>query len=388
MPDGSWLDVIEDLRGEEATVRRLFSRESDGVRVANTHTVEQVSRGMEFLSAIETGKRPLQHFKEAMSTSDFPLLFADILDRKMLGHYKEVAPVYEAFVYSDTVNDFRVVKRFAQDGLEGVLPEVAQLEEYPEDSLEESKDEYRVHKRGKRVALSWESWVNDDFNNFLRIPERLARAARRTEQRIATELYVGPKGPHTSLYKAEFKNIVTGNPQLDIPGLQKAMLALAEQKDNDGEPIVQEALVLVAPPALEVTSQNILNALTIDINEMGGSEKQRLRAQNWMQNRVRLVIDPYIPIIASEENGNTSWFLFSDPNIGRPALVMGKLRGYEEPSLYEKVPTARRVGGGGEVAESFENDDRQWRIRHVRGGARLTSTGGAKSTVASSGKGS
>lgn len=381
-----WLDVIENLRGAEADVHRLFGAE-EGRRVENRAPIEQVEKAMDFLHAIETGKRPLQHFKEAMSTSDFPILFADVLDRKMLGYYKEWTPVHEAFVYSDTVNDFRVVKRFAQDGLEGVLPEVGELDEYPEDALEESKDEYSVHKRGKRVSLSWETWVNDDFNNFLRIPERLARAARRTESRIATELYVGPKGPHESLYKAEFKNVVTGNPQLDIAGLQKAMLVLSEQKDNDNEPIVNEALVLVVPPALEVTAQNILNAITIDVNEAGGTEKQRLRTQNWMQNRVKLVVDPYMPIIASEANGNTSWFLFSDPNIGRPAIVMGKLRGYEEPSLYEKVPTARRIGGG-EVAESFEDDSRQWRIRHVRGGARLTNTGGAKSTVASSGKGS
>lgn len=382
-----WLDVVETLRGEEADVRRLFSREADGVRVANTHSAEDVARCMEFLQAIETGKRPLHHFKEAMSTSDFPILFADTLDRKMLGYYKEMDPVYQAFIADDTVNDFRSVKRFAQDGLEGVLPEVDELDEYPEGALEESKDEYSVHKRGRRVAISWESWINDDFNNFLRIPERLARAARRTEQRIATELYVSGKGPHTSLYKAGFKNIVTKNPELSINGLQTAMQVLAEQKDNDNEPIVQEAIILVVPPALEVTALNIINGLVIDLNEFGGSENTRLRAQNWMQNRVRVVVDPYIPIIASEENGSTSWFLFSDPNIGRPAAVLGKLRGYEEPSLFEKVPTARRVGGGGEVAESFENDDRQWRVRHVRGGARLTSTGGAKSTVASNGTG-
>lgn len=383
------LEVIESLGSGERDVRSIFSSE-DGTRVkesarrfgpANLLLAEKV------IKDVERGRRPTSHLKEAMATDDFPILFADILDRQMLGYYKEMSPVWQEFIKRDVVNDFRNVKRFAQDGLEGQLPEVGQLEEYPEDSLTESKDEYSVKKYGKRVALSWETWINDDFSNFLRIPERLARAARRTEQFTATNLYVDTKGPHASLYKTEFANKIEKNPALSVTGLQKGIETLAEQVDEDEEPIVTEAVVLVVPPALEVTALNIINAITIDTNELGGTEKNRLRVDNWMKNRVRVVVDPYIPIVASAENGATSWFLFSDPNAGRPALIMGFLRGYEEPSLYEKVPTSRRIGGG-EVSESFEIDDRQWRVRHVLGGARLTNTGGAKATVASSGKGS
>lgn len=379
------LEVIENLRAEEADVRSLFTSE-DGTRVresAKRYDAAALLRAERFIADFERGRRPAHHFKEAMATDDFPILFADILDRQMLGYYKEMPSVWKAFIGRDVVNDFRKVKRYAQDGLEGALDEVGQLEEYPEESLKESKDEYSVKKFGRRVALSWETWINDDFSNFLRIPERLARAARRTEARTATGLYVGEKGPHEALYDAS--NIIPGNPVLDIAGLQKGLLKLAEAKDEDEEPIVVEAVTLVVGPALEITAQNLLNAITIDINEFGGTEKQRIRATNWMQNRVKLVVDPYLPIIA-KENGNTSWFLFSDPNVGRPAALMGFLRGYEEPSLYEKIPTARRIGGG-EVAESFEIDDRQWRVRHVLGGARLTNTGGKKATVASSGKG-
>lgn len=383
------LEVIENLGSAERDVRSIFTSE-DGTRVkesARRFGPANLLLAERLIKEVERGKRPTSHLKEAMSTDDFPILFADILDRQMLGFYKEMDPVWQAFIKRDVVNDFRPVKRYAQDGLEGQLPEVEQLEEYPEDSLSESADEYSVKKYGKRVALSWETWINDDFSNFLRIPERLARAARRTEQRFATGLYVGEKGPNETLYKSEYANQITGNPVLSIQGLQKGIETLANQKDEDDEPIVNEAVVLVVPPALEITALNIVNAITIDVNELGGSEKARLRVDNWMKNRVRVVVDPYIPIVASKENGGTSWFLFADPNVGRPALIMGFLRGYEEPSLYEKIPTARRIGGG-EVSESFEIDDRQWRVRHVMGGARLLETGGAKATAASSGKGS
>jgi hypothetical protein len=107
-----------------------------------------------------------------------------------------------------------------------------------------------------------------------------------------------------------------------------------------------------------------------------------------MKNRLKLVVNPYIPVIASTANGNTSWFIMSNPNSGgRPSLEMGFLRGHEEPALYERLPNARRVGGG-DAVESFEDDSRAWRVRHVFGGARLLETGGAKATVASQGDGS
>lgn len=105
-----------------------------------------------------------------------------------------------------------------------------------------------------------------------------------------------------------------------------------------------------------------------------------------MKNEVNLQVEPYIPHVAGE-NGSTMWSLFTSPQTGRPALDLGFLRGYEEPSLYERAPNARRIGGGGDVNESFEDDSVAWRIRHVLGGTQLTSTGGQKATVASNGSG-
>ena len=42
-------------------------------------------------------------FREALTTSDFPLLFGDVLDRQVLASYKAVAPVWKAFVKQSTV---------------------------------------------------------------------------------------------------------------------------------------------------------------------------------------------------------------------------------------------------------------------------------------------
>lgn len=384
------LELIERLKGEEASVRNLFSGEGkrpNQLFVERKLTKRDLVEAAQFVYRIERGKEPLWKLREAMSTSDFPILFADILDRQMLGHYEETKPTWQTYCRRSVVPDFRPVKRFAVDGAEGALPEVEQGEEYPEAPLSESKDEFSVRKYGRRIDLFWEAMVNDDLDAFRRNPERLARAARRSEAKFATELFVGPKGPHGSLYQSGYKNIVPENPPLSIESLQEAFTLLSKQVDEDGEPIVIDMVTLVVPPALQVTAENIINAIQIDINTEGGTEKQRLRAVNWMKNKIQLQVEPYIPHVATKENGDTSWFLFSSPTTGRPALELGFLRGYEQPSLYERAPNARRVGGG-DVQESFEDDSVAWRIRHVLGGTRLVNTGGAKATVASNGSGS
>lgn len=387
------LDHIESIQAEEASVRRIF--EGDGTRArgrlsANPRYQELLAEAATLVADVASGRRPAHYLTEAMTTSDFPALFGDVLDRALLGSYREYPTSYQSFVRVSTVQDFRTVKRFALDGAEGQLEEVAEKAPYPAASVDDTADSYSVSKYGRRLPLTWETMVNDDLDAFRDLPSRLARAARRTEQKFVTRLYVDSSGPHASLYDAAFSNVVTGNPALSINALQTAMQVLAAQTDTDGEPIFFETITLVVPPALEVTARNILNATSIDINENGGTTNSRLRATNWMQGRVNLVVDPYIPAVATT-NGNTSWFLFGNPSDGRPALEIGFLRGHTEPALFMKRSDAQRIGGtagpDGDMAD-FDTDSTQFKVRHVLGGTRLVVTGGAKSTVASEGDGS
>lgn len=387
------LEVIETLREEDAAVSKLFEKDL-GTPVARAASARfdrsDLVEAAKFIEQVEDGKRPLHHLREAMTTSDFPLMFADVLDRQLLGYWNAAIPEWENIITRvSTVPDFRNVKRFAVDGAEGVLPEVRERGEYSEQPLTESKDEFKVKKVGRRIDLSWEAMINDDLDAFRRNPERLALAGRRSEAKFVTELYTSASGPHSTLYTSGHKNIVASNPVLSIEALQKAFTLLSEMSDADGEPIWTQMVTLVVPPALKVTAENIIHATEIRVHNEGGTTNQEMLVKNWMSNQVRLLVDPYIPRVASSANGNTSWYLFSDPSTGRPAIDFGRLRGHETPAIYERLPNARRVGGGGgEVPESFEDDSQAWRIRHVFGGTQLNSTGGFKATVGSNGSAS
>lgn len=307
--------------------------------------------------------------QEALSTSDFPLLFGDIIDRKMLARYHETEPTWRNWANTATVPDFRTVKRFAVDGSEATLATVAQGVEYPESKLTDLYYSYAVAKYGRRLPFFWETIINDDLNGFADAPDRLARACRRTQEFFATGLIASSTGPNATFFSAGHKNKISGGGSvLTISSLQSAFALLLAQVDTEGHPIEIDGVELVVPPQLEIPARNILQAFELWVNENGGTTGSQLHTKNWMQDKVSLSVNYYLPIVDTT-TGTTAWYLFASPKSTRPALEIGLLRGHEDPELFRKVPNSMRVGGsGGDVLESFEDDTIDFKCRLVIGG--------------------
>ena len=387
------LELVETIRAEEADIHRLFDGDKPIRNAAKSPSyMAGLVEAVKLIHDVKDGRRPLYYLKEAMTTSDFPLFFADVLDRQLLAEYKAWPATWPAYCNRSTVPDFRAVKRYPQTyGVGAYLPAVNQQEEYAAESLvDRTAYTYSVAKYGRRVQMAFETMVNDDLGFFDRLPKDLARSAYISEERFVTDLFCGADGPDATFYAAGNTNVVTANPALSISGLQTAYTVLSAQKDGDGNPIYINAVVLVVPPALKVVAENILNATQLEVTAeaaggaYSGGAEQRLITANWMRNNVRVIVNPWIPIIASNSNTNTSWFLFADAQSGPPALELGFLRGYEAPQIFVKEPNQRRVGGAINVADGdFETDTIQHKVRHIFGGCTLD----PKMSVASNGSG-
>lgn len=392
-----FLDLVEQIRLEDAYTDRVWQGEGRNVsRITNRHPNynRNFLEAAKFIDRFYRGRVSRQRFLEAMSTSDFPLYFGDVIDRQALGAYQEWPATYRSIARIGSVPDFRTVKRFAMNGAEAAMTtSLSQGDPYPAANLAEVRYTYSVAKYGRRLPFFWETIINDDLDLLKDAPARFGRAARRSEERFATSLFCGTSGPDATFYSNTNKNIVnitngatSTNPALSIMALQDAMTVLGKQQDADGEPIVIEAVVLVIPPALEVIANNILNAteiLTGNFPTTGVNEQ--IRSVNWMKNRVSLQVNPQLNKIATT-NGDTSWYLFAATGVGRPALEVGFLRGYEQPQIFMKQPNSIRVGGGtiDPMVGSFDDDTIDYKLRHVFGGTTID----PKMSVASNGSGS
>jgi len=371
-----FLQLSEALEAHDFNLSRLPSKQS---HIPD----ERLVRFAEYLGRVNEGKASL---REAMSTSDFPQLFGQIIDRQLYGNYIEASHDWSKVARRAVVNDFKTVERYVLNGGEGLLTKVPEgtVSEYR--TVSDEKYSYSVNVYDEKIHLTWQAVVNDDLQAFMDMPQRLARAARRTEEHFVTSLYVGTSGPDATFYAAGNSNIVTSNPALSIEALQTAMQVLAAQTDSEGMPIIVDAVTMVVPPALEITARNILNATEINVtpNASLGTEMQELRAVNWMRNRVTLVVNPWIPYIATSGNGNTSWFLFANPTQNRPALEMGFLRGYEAPTVYRRKPDAEALSGSPAPFGNFDTKTFEWGVMHILGGSTID----PKLSVASNGSGS
>lgn len=404
-----YLQLVESIQREEASIARIFDGEGVNVRQRSQapHYQARLAEATAFLASILDGRRPAHYLREVMTTSDFPYLFGDILDRQVLAHYQTWPTIWPQIAKRGTVRDFRQAKLFPPAyGADLRLSKVPEVTAYPEAVLTEQAPLTRqVHKWGRRVPLSWEAIVNDDLDQLKDLPRRLGVAAGRTEDREITDLVAQSTGPHSSLYTVGNDNIINttnhasqDNPPLSIKGLQDGMIVLANQVDEEGEPIMIDAVVLMVPPSLEIPARNILNATEIQVTQAGGvpdvhrtdsspsaTGEQRLVTQNWMRSRVQLVVNPYLPLVDTT-SGHTAWYLFASPQTGRPALQLDFLRGYETPQVLIKSPNAVLPGGGlaDPMGGDFDTDTVQYRVRHVLGALQID----GKATVASNGTGS
>ncbi len=352
------------------------------------------------------GNRRIQ---EALSISDFPNLFGDVIDRAVLANYREQPYIWNMIAKLSEVNDFRQVNRFRVDNGTGIgvldasgnLTPIPMGGDYPEDKLTDAKYSYRVQKFGRRMPFFWETFINDDLNAIKDTPARFGRAMRRMEEYFVVKLFAN----NTSFFSAANLNTIvpTGvytatNPALTITALAQAMTIMSQQLDPDGQPISVEAVTLVVPPALKVTAQNILNADYFWANDQGGTvigagsgttanntSGQRLNVANWARNIVKLAVCYYLPIVDAS-HGNAGWYLFADPNSGRPAIEFGKLRGHTNPDLFMKLPNSVAIGEGqmgpgmgiipgttnmNPMEGDFDTDSVHYKIRHVFGGTTL-----------------
>ena len=402
-----FLQLQEELRAEEANAQRLFAGEGTSTHAVQAKQARNAAYQRKLAEAasmvagaLKGDRAAIRLLEAAMSTSDFPILFGDLLDRQTLAVYRERPDEWNTYAARRTVRDFREVHEQKNPfGMGAQLERVKELAEYPMRAIEEQdRIIYSVKKYGARAAFSWETMINDDMDLLKSTPERFAVAARRTEARFVSSLFLGVNGPNATFFSNANGNIVnlangarSNNPTLTIDGLQDAFTVLSNQRDEEDEPIWIEMATLVVPPSLEVIANNIVNATLIRAGGSGtagggGTAGQELEVANWMSRRLTVVVNPYIPINASTANGNTSWFLFANPNgAERPAIRIAFLRGHEEPEIFVKHPNARRVGGGDIDAMDgdFDTDSIEYKIRHVLGGSTID----PKFAVASNGSG-
>ncbi len=99
------------------------------------------------------------------TTSDFPLLLANVLNKILMPAYENAQPTYRGLAVQRTFNDFRA-HRFDRSGDFPVPLQVNEHGEYKYGTMGENQEQVTLLKFGRIIGLSYETIVNDDLDAF------------------------------------------------------------------------------------------------------------------------------------------------------------------------------------------------------------------------------
>jgi len=149
MPEIELKELLEDWKGYQSVheVRRSADHDERLLEVVNllTNKAGMPSHKREYI------------LREALTTSDFPILFGEILDRQVLAAFKDTPQVMPMICRKATVRDFRTVHRYEISDGDQRLEEVAEKGEYLASDRDEAKYYYAIKKYGRQFDISWEA---------------------------------------------------------------------------------------------------------------------------------------------------------------------------------------------------------------------------------------
>lgn len=312
--------------------------------------------------------------EEAITTSDFPYMFGDILDRQLIAGYKAYESVWQKFCKQSTVKDFKTARRYTTYGGDAHLDVVAEKAEYLASPRDELYYNLLLLKYGRQFDISWEAMINDDLGALRDTPQRFARAVRHTEHRIMTTLYASDYGAHVegnggNLFDAT-NAVATA---LTIVALETGVETMLAFTDQVGEPIFARPKYLVVGPSLEMTARQILSSThKMWTDDAGGAFRASPTANVIAQFGLELIVDPYLPIVNTGNDRYSQWYLFCNP-ADLAALEGAHLTGHEMPEISMKNSDKVSVGGGpiSPFDGDFGTDNVFYRVRLIFGGCKL-----------------
>lgn len=265
------------------------------------------------------------------STSDFPAVIGDAVNRSLREAYGDVPSAIERLARQASARDFRP-RRITGIGDFPALERVGEHGEFTSGTLAEGEEAYGLATFGRILGITRQALVNDDLGAFTDLSGRIGRAARAfVAGQLVARLEANPvMGDGLAVFHAGHGNIGAAT-ALAEAGLSAARLALRRQRGLGGELVDVAPAHLLVPPELETTAEKLLAT----INPATSAEAAVFAG------KLDLVVDPRL-------TSPTRWYVTADP-ARVPCLEYAYLEGAPGPQI--------------ETRAGFEIDGLQVKVR-------------------------
>lgn len=264
------------------------------------------------------GREELLH-RAFHSTSDFPQLFENALNRSLAARYALANPTYRAIARQRSYMDFRDHTTVRPGDFPTLKPVGQEAGEVKGGTFGESAEKTRVLPYGVRVNLSRQMLVNDSLGAIQQVLNDRGAAVARFEEATfyAMMLVAAGAGPTLLETTRPVFNTTDGSlaavaAAITVASVGIGRAALGKRTSKDGAMLnLQSSILLVGPDKLTEAEQLVAPI-----------QAQQAGNVNPFSGRLTVASTGYIP-------GN-AWYVFANP-AEAACFEWGLLDGYEAP---------------------------------------------------------
>jgi len=275
------------------------------------------------------------------TTSDFPILMGNVLNKSLLGAYALVPDTWRLFCKVGSVSDFRPNYRY-RGGAFGNLATVPEAGEYTYGSISDAeRNSITAVTKGKMIGLSRQVIINDDLGALVDMSKDHGRSAARTiESDVYTYLASNPTLADTgALFNSTAVTTAGGHANI-TSYVAPSVTSIAQQ----GQLMASQTY---AGDYVDVRPTIFLGpiGLAADVQLLNDSQFDPVDNKFMKPNMVRGF---FSKVVGSPRITGSVWYVFADPNI-EPVLEVAFLNGQQSPYL--------------EMRQGWNVDGVEWKVR-------------------------
>lgn len=331
-PAGRGMDETETRRlgMEEALVARLARRDPhEAARPFMEHSLVEMAATRMGQSRVPSnfGQREEVLRMAFHSTSDFPILLENAMNRSLAARYAQANPVYRRLARQRTYMDFRdhtTVRMGDFPTLQPVSPEAGEIKA---GTFSESKEKTAVKAYGVQVLLSRALLVNDSLDGLAQVLADRGRAVARFEEATFFAMMLGganADGPTLVTTGRQVFNTTDGSKAgtaaaINVTSVSVGRAAIRKRKSLDGSDLDLDPAILLVGPDKE-TEALAFNSPIVPTQISNANPLARL-----------------MEVIATPKITGNAWYMFASVE-DAPCFEWGLLEGYSAPRFRMEDP--------------------------------------------------
>lgn len=257
------------------------------------------------------------------TTSDFPGILENVLNKVLLEKYQLAAPTYRQIARKRNFKDFRPMPLLRTGDFPTLKP-ISEAGEIKWGTFGESREQAMISSYGVGVTISRQALINDDLGAIDEVLSNYGQTvAMFEEQTFYAFALAAVMSDGNSVFHASHNNLASGGSASAITAAAVAAgrATMRKQKSVDGNTLNIVPNILLVGPDKEMEAEMLVAQITptatANVNPFSG----------------RLT-----PVVTAEISGN-AWYLLSGAN---PCWIYGYLEGNEAPRLRTDEPFGRQ----------------------------------------------